>query len=183
MHGEDAGVSALRLTSLALLVIVLGYLLLATPGVTEVALPGGGRLLLPRSLEGWNARAGQGDRLVTARTRLGLITLEVEQTPVPAGGDITGYIAQWHRQRFQELPDYYSRLSGEVKPFGDRPVPMGVAVFDGTYAGLPLRFLQQDAYMIHQGRYIRVSLRYPLALDGFYAPDQVFIARGIALVP
>lgn len=171
-----------RLPLLLLLTVWIGYALLATPGKTTIALAGGkGTLTVPRSLEGWRVAPGQDEMLATGKTRFGLMQVQVQQTPVPVGGDLAAYIADRQALDWKLTHDYQVRLKGELRPFGAMRVPVSRAVYDGTLLGMKVRMVQYDAYMRSDWRYVRVGFTFPEFLDDYFAADQEYIALNVKL--
>lgn len=172
----------LRLLLLALTAVWLGYLSLSAPGITVLQLSGNlGYFAVPKSLEGWQLTEGTGDMVARGRTRLGLMHLELERTPVSIGDNLAVYVAERHGRLFLAHDDYQIRLRGELQPFGIHQAPAARATYNGRLLGAGIRMVQHDAYWQLQGNYLRVGMTFPEFLDRYFWADQYFIANYLNL--
>lgn len=174
----------LRLLGLILLSVWLGYAVLATPGtLTFTMADGHSSITVPRSLEGWSLKPGEGTTLLSGSTRLGLFRLEVEETPVPVGGNLAAFIAERHTELWKIHDDYQVRLKGEIRPFGHHRGPTSRAVLNGELFGREVRWVQHDVYWPYHWQYVRIGFRFPEFLDNYFGADRYFIANNIKLAP
>lgn len=174
----------LRLLGLTLLAVWLGYMVLATPGTLTFQMADGhSSITVPDSLEGWSLKAGEGTVLMSGSTRLGLFNLEVEETPVPVGGNLASFIADRHSELWNTNDEYQVRLKGEIRPFGRHRGPTSRAVFDEKLFFTTVRWVQHDVYWPYHWQYVRVGFRYPEFLDNYFGADRYFIANNINLAP
>lgn len=174
-----------RLIGLVCLSALLGFLVLRTPGLMIVEFPDGtGSITLPQSLEGWRMKPGHGNLLLTGETRLGLVKLEVERTPVSEDDQpgLQEFIGARHQQLFTVSDDYQARLRGEYRRFGlNTMANISRAVWDDRLPLIPVRgqVVQHDVYWKYQGSFLRVGMHYPLILERYINMDQYILAAGL----
>jgi hypothetical protein len=169
--------SKLRLPLVLVLAISLGYLVESTPKSLVVPMnDGAGTVTVPRSLEGWRLKPGQGDLLLSGGTRLGLMKLQIATTGVTDAAVLGSYIADRQQADFLAHENYQTRLKGEIRTWGDQRMPVARAVYDGKFLGVTTRFVQHDVFLPYRGQYVRVGLTFPEFLDNYLGPDQYFLA-------
>lgn len=173
---------ARRLLFLAFFSILLGYMVFRTPGLKTVDFPdGSGYITVPRSLEFWRIEPGEGELLLKGHTLFRLNQLEVVRTHVTNPEDLLTYIATRHQQLFQVTDEYQGRLRGEIRRFGLVPFHSARGVYTDWVLGLPIRgqIVQHDVYVVHQGEYLRVGLRFPIVLERYVGMDPYVIAADL----
>lgn len=172
----------LRFGLLVALALVLGRIVLADPGLQTIAVPERQlSITLPESLEGWKAVPGTGNLILTAATRLSLATLEIVDTELPAEGDIRAFTAE--RLRTIRANGARGYLLWEEGPERYGPMTYHAAKWTALapLGPLSVTYWSLDHYIVHNGSYLRMTLRYPDFMWRYFRPDRWMIGGSLEL--